>query len=163
MPDTFAALPVQGVDNGSATAGNVIRATWGETVRQDLNVLAAMKTLDLGGSETEGVKVASPSWAAVPKRHEHELAGYDFRGLTVEAVVWSWTLNAATSVDWRVVDVDSGAVVAAGTAHANTTPEREVVAVSLPDSEDRAWYRLEVQGSDDAWAVGAWGYLRVTP
>jgi hypothetical protein len=81
-------------------------------------------------------------------------------GLTLEAVVFYYTANAATTVNVRLRNTtdssDAGAIAAASAA---TTVTREVITLTLASGVKT--YQLQVTGSDALNPVYAWGYFRI--
>ncbi len=135
---------------------------WGyqtaEKVRNDLDIAVYLAGhLDLGGDERP---ILSASYTPVNGYRSYDLNGSTLGGLTLEAVVFFYTTNAATTVNVRVRNTtdssNAGTIAGASTA---TTVTREVVTLTL--AAGIKTYRLEVTGSDAVYPVYAWGYLRL--
>lgn len=135
---------------------------WGyqtaEKVRNDLDICAYLAGhLDLGGDERP---ILSSSYVGVNGARTYDLNDDSLGGLTLEAVVFFYTTNAATTVNVRVRNTtdgsDAGAIAAASAA---TTVTREVVSLTLASGVKT--YQLQVTGSDASNGVYCWGYLRL--
>lgn len=129
-----------------------------EWARQDLDVLSYIAGhLDLGGDERP---ILSASYVPVNGFRSYDLNGDSLGGMTLEAVIFYYTTNAATTVNVRVRNTtDSSNAGAIAAASASTSVQREVVTLTLASGVKT--YRLEVTGSDAANGVYAWGYLRI--
>jgi len=156
MSRTF--VPLVGSDTSEPY---LVGHKWGyqtaEKLRQNLDTLAYLGViLDLGGSDTTGQLTAS--YAPVPQYRDYALNGTTMGGITTEAVVYSRTFNAGTSVTVRLRNTTASTTAATSTTITATSVTKEVLAVTL--SASLADYRLEILGGNASAAVFAWGYLR---
>lgn len=148
---------------GSGTAGTVaVGDPWthveGEALRQNVDALAYIGGIyPLGGDSVTGI--SSASYVPVNSYLSHTLNGDSLGGMTIDAVVYYKTANAATSVTVRLRNTTDSSNAATGTLSTSTTVVEEVLTVTLASGAKA--YRLEVTGSDALNAVYAWGYLRV--
>lgn len=157
MARTF--TPLTGGGGGSAyQSGDKWGYQTAENVRQALDMaLYYAGHLDLGGDERG---ILSASYVAVNGARTYDLNGDNDGGLTLEAVVFYLTANAATTVNVRVRNTtdasDAGTIAAPSSA---TTVTREVVTLTMASGIKT--YQLQVTGSDALNPVYAWGYLRL--
>jgi hypothetical protein len=156
MANTFTAVNGGGV-GGAWQAGDSWSPTVADYVRQDLNVLAKLGCALPLQAAVQGV--ISTGYVDVPFQIDHEIVGAEAGGLSVVAVLWSYTTNASTSVQLRVRNVTDSSTVGTGTLTANTTPTREEVSVTLNAGTKR--YALQITGSTGGSEVFGYGYLRL--
>jgi hypothetical protein len=145
-------------------AGSVYQTgdRWGyqtaEKVRNDLDICAYLAGhIDLGGDERG---ISSASYVAANGARTYDLNGDTVGGMTLEAVLFFYTANAATTVEARVRNTTDGSnagIIAAPSAA--TTVTREVVTLTLASGIKT--YQLQVTGSDALNPVFCWGYLRL--
>lgn len=132
--------------------------TRGEYARMNHDIAAYCGLqADLGGDERG---ILSASYVAVNGARSYDLNGDTLGGMTLEAVVFYYTANAATTVNVRLRNTsdasNAGAIAAASAA---LTVTREVVTLTLASGIKT--YQLQVTGSDALNGVYAWGYLRI--
>lgn len=129
-----------------------------ERARQDIDICAYLAGhLDLGGDERP---ILSASYTPVNGHRSFDLNGDSLGGMTLEAVLFFYTANAATTVNARVRNTTDGSNAGAiAAASAATSVTREVVTLTLASGVKT--YRLEVTGSDASNPVYCWGYLRL--
>ena len=154
---TFTAITGGGV-GGAYQAGDKHGYQTEEKIRHGLDIGAYLGGhLDLGGDERG---ILSAAYVAVNGARTYDLNGDSLGGLTLEAVVFYYTANAATTVNVRVRNTtDSSNAGAIAAASAATTVTREVVTVTLASGIKT--YQLQVTGSDAVYGVTGWGYLRL--
>ena len=118
-------------------ADPAFRVSDADAILANLEALAAAVSVrSLGGSD-----VASPGltdqWVDVIGARE-QLLSTATAGLVRQAVVWSRTTDAGTSVTWRIVrEDDEATVLVTGTPHTQTTRQREIVAIAVPTNGHR--------------------------
>jgi hypothetical protein len=128
-----------------------------EKIRQALDLLAYMVGhIDLGGDERG---ILSASYVKVNAPRTISLKGDNLGGLTLEAVVYYYTANAATSVRVRVRNLTDASDAVVGTLSTATTETEEVLTLTLVAGTKS--YQLQVTGGDANNEVYAWGYLRL--
>ncbi len=148
---------------GSGPGGSIVVGDkWGqqkiEATRQMLDQSGYIGGhYDLGGDNVAGI--LSASLVQVNSFRQYLLDGDQLGGLTLEAVTWCRTLNAATSVQLQVWNVDASAQRGLGTVRTDTTPTREVITVTLDSGP--AWYDLRIVGGDALNEIYGWGYFRL--
>jgi len=154
---TFTALTGGGA-GGAFQAGDKHGYQAEEKIRNDLDIAAYLGGhFDLGGDENG---ILSASYVAVNGARTYDLNGDSLGGMTLEAVVFYYTSNAATTVNVRVRNTtDSSNAGAIAAASAATTVTREVVTLTLASGIKT--YQLQVTGSDALNGVYSWGYLRL--
>lgn len=166
MSDTFQAITGLGA-GGVYQSGNNLGYQTAEKIRQDLNVLAyAGVILDLGGSDDVGLLFdGSPAdWQPVRGYRDYELQGNELGGMTLQAVVFTrlGAVGAGSpppTVQWRLRNVTDSLTAATGTAHDETTIQRDVQTVTLQATAKT--YRLELFCEDPTLDCFGYGYLRV--
>ncbi len=158
MARTFTAIVGTGAGN-AYQVGDKFGYQTAEKIRNDIDICAYIAGhLPLGGNESGGIE--SASYLPVNSYMSYDLDGAQLGGMTLEAVVFYYTSNAATTVRVKVrntTDSTDAAITAA--VSAATTITREVLTVTLASGIKT--YRLEVTGSDALNPVYAWGYLRL--
>lgn len=145
---------------GGAGSAYVAGDKWGfqtaEKVRQALDMaLYLAGHFDLGGDERG---ILSGAFVPVNGPRTFTIQGDNTGGLTLEAVVFYYTANAATTVQARIRNTTDSTTSVTGTASAATTVTREVLTLVLAaGSKD---YQLQVTGSDALNPVFCWGFVR---
>lgn len=153
---TFDPVTGGGVD-GAIISGDNFRHESLEKWRQSIAMsMYNSGHYDLGGSDDTGV--LSASYVPVMGCREFSLNGDSLDGLDLDAVLFSRTFNASTTVTLRVRNVTDSTTAGTSTVNASTNTVKEVVALTLASGVKV--YRLEVIGSDALNDVVAWGYLR---
>ena len=153
---TFTPLTGTGASNAYQT-GDKFGYQGAEKIRQALDMaLYVAGHLDLGGDEWEKV---SASYVPVFGARTYTLDGDKLGGLDVEAVLFYYTSNAATTVTCRVRNLTDGSNAGTSATSASTTVVKEVVALTLASGNKD--YQLQVTGSDALNDVRCWGYLRL--
>ncbi len=159
MATTRSFTPLAGGGAGSAyQTGDKWSYQVAEKVRNDLDICAYLAGhLDLGGDESI---ISSASYVAVHAARSYDLNGDTLGSMTLEAVVFFYTANAATTVNVRLRNTtDSSNAGTIASASAATTLTREVFTVTLASGIKT--YQLQVTGSDALNGVRAYGYLRL--
>ena len=154
---TFTAVTGSGANN-ALIVGDKFGATKAESFRNDVDICAYLgDTFDLGGDEDP---ILSASYVRVNCARSASLNGDTLGGMTLEAVVYYYTSNAATTVNVRVRNVtdgtDAGTISAASAA---TTLTEETITLTLASGVKS--YQLQVTGSDAVNGVIAYGYIRI--
>lgn len=140
------------------SAGDVIRASFGQDVADNFDVLAYCGLqAPLGGSQSMGLVTGAATWVPVETYIEHSLNGDELGGLTLEARVWTATSNASTAVQVRLRNTTDSSNAAISTSHTSTTVTAETLSVTL--AAGAKTYRLEILG-DATNEVFGWGVLR---
>lgn len=157
MARTFTPLTGGGASDAYA-AGDKWGYQTAEKVRQALDVFGYQGfTHFLGGSDIAGV--ASSSYVPVHTSCPITLNGDNFGGYTLEAVVFRFTRDAATSVTCRIYNVTDGSAAVTGSASTSTTAASETLTITMASGNKS--YRLECTGSNTTNDVFAWGFLRL--
>jgi hypothetical protein len=149
---TFSVLKSSTVIDGDTFDGAAA-----EKVRQamDMSMYFGIQA-DLGGDERP---ILSASYVAVNGARTFDLNADTLGGLTLEAVVWYYTTNAATSVRVRVRNTSDSSNAAEGTLSTATTVTREVLTLTMASGIKT--YQLQVTGGNADNGVYAWGMLRL--
>jgi hypothetical protein len=114
--------------------------------------------LDLGGSETSAQVTGAATWAPVTSYRAFSLNGDTLGGLTLQAVVYYKTENAAQAVQVRIRNTTDSSTAATGTSSSSTSVVEETLTLTLASGVKS--YRLEILGGD-TYSVAGWGYLRL--
>ena len=147
--------------NGAITAVDPATHTEADKIRNAMDISAYLAGhLDLGGDEREMTITTPGTWQAVNGARTYDLNGDSTGGLTLQAVVFYYTSNAATTVNVRLRNTtdssNAGTITAASAA---TTVTREVFTVTLASGIKT--YQLQWDASNTTNPVHAWGYLRL--
>jgi len=117
---------------------------------------AAVSVRSLGGSDVASSGLTD-QWVDVIGARE-QLLSTATAGLVRQAVVWSRTTDAGTSVTWRIVrEDDEATVLATGTPHTEIVRQREIVALTAPTDGHR--WKLQQQAGDAAAEVFVEGQI----
>jgi len=128
-----------------------------EDIRQALDMaLYLAGHLDLGGDERA---ILSASYVPVNGSRTFTLDGDKDGGLDIEAVLFYYTSNAATTVTARVRNVTDSTTAGTSATSAATAVVTEALALTL--ASGNKVYQLQVTGSDAVYPVYCWGYLRI--
>jgi hypothetical protein len=153
---TFTSL-VGGAAGGVYQAGDKFGANSAEKVRNNEDIAAyLMGHLDLGGDERP---ILSASFVPVNGARVFSLNGSSVGGVTLEAVVYTYTTDASTSVQARIRNVTDSSNAVTGTSITATTVTEEVLTLTLAAGIKK--YRLDVTGGDANNGVYCWGYMRL--
>ena len=149
------------IKSSAIVSGDKWTHVLGEAARQDVDIAAYLGGhFDLGGDERGILMDTGGTFQPVNGYRSYDLNGDTLGGLTLEAVLFYYTANAATTVNVRVRNTtDSSNAGAIAAASAATTVTREVVTLTMASGIKT--YRLEVTGSDALNPVFSWGYLRL--
>jgi len=150
--------PLTGTGASSAyQAGDKFGYQGVEKIRQALDMaLYLAGHLDLGGDERA---ILSASYVPVNGARTFTLDGDKDGGLDVEAVLFYYTSNAATTVTARVRNVTDSTTAGTSATSAATAVVTEALAITL--ASGNKVYQLQVIGSDALNPVYCWGYLRL--
>lgn len=160
MPANRTFTPLTGTGAGNAyQTGDKFGYQTAEKIRQALDQALYLPILDLGGEE-RGITVnVAATFQTVWSFRSYDLNGDSLGGLTLEAVLFYYTSNAATTVDVRVRNTTSPATAAQLAApSASTTVQTTVRTMTMASGIQT--YRLELTASNVDNPVYAWGYLR---
>ena len=150
--DTFA--PIRG-------SAYVLGSPWGfqsaEQSRQNFNVLGEMGSwTPLQGGV---VAVTVGSFSDHPFYYDFDLNSTDLGGLTVDVMYYSYTSNAATSVQLRLRNITDSTTIDTSTAVSATSLTKEVRTVTLTSGTKT--YRLQITGSNTTHPVTGYALLRL--
>lgn len=131
-----------------------------EAIRQSLHVCGYLiGHIDLGGDERSMTITTPGTYQPVNGARSVDHNGNEDGGLTLEAVIFSYSSNAGTSVTVRVRNTTDGSNAGTTAARTDTTVQRDVVTLTLVAGIKT--YRLEWNASNTTNPVFAWGYLRL--
>lgn len=112
----------------------------------------------LGGAESVGYVTGAATWEAVDATKEFTFNGDNLGGMTLEAIVFVKTENAAQAVQARIRNTTDSSNAGLGSSTSSTTLVKEAVTLTMPSGNKI--YRLEVLGGA-TYAVFASAYLRI--
>jgi len=151
--------PVVPPSGATFIAGHTMRASQIERCRQNFVIAGKRRYIDLGGSDSIGTE--STSYERAVQAPEVELCEEDFRGLTVDLVVWVRVASGGT-VRMRLYNTDDASAIAEMTsAVSNTTLTRYIVTVTLPSGTTHKWCQLEIKTSSADFPAYGFGRLRI--
>lgn len=140
-------------------AGHAARASFPERIRQNTVIQFKRRYIELGGSDQIGSE--STTYERAVQAPEVELCEEDFRGLTVDLVVWVRVNDPAGTVRMQLYNTDDGSVVGEmAAAVSDTTLTRYVVTLTLPLGTVHKWCQLQIKTSAGYRAFG-FGRLRI--
>ena len=147
--------------NNAIQAGDPWTHTQGEYLRNAMDIAAYLGGhLDLGGDEIPMTITTPGTFQRVNCARSYDLNNDSLGGMTLEAVVFYYTSNAATTVNVRLRNTtdssNAGTISAASSA---TTLTREVFTVTLASGIKT--YQLQWDASNTTNPVVAYGYLRL--
>ena len=136
------------------------RASWAQKVHESIVIGGKRRYIELGGSDQIGS--SSTVYERAVNAPDVELCEEDFRGLTVDMLVWVRVSDPAATVRVRLQNTDDGSPVAEmAAAVSDTTLTRYIAAVTLPAGTLHKWCQLQIQVSDAAHRGYGFGRLRI--
>ena len=140
--------------------GQTAYADWGERVHESIVIGGKRKYIWLGGSDQVGS--ISTSYERAVAAPEVELCIEEYRGLTVDLIVWVRAEGGGT-VRMRLYNTDdSSAVAEMAAAVSDTGLTRYIVeSITLPAGTSLKWCQLQIKSSSATAPVFGFGHLRI--